>query len=326
MKAGSWWSRLLCAVAAGLALVAGASAQTSVRTAGYPTRPITLVIPSAAGGGLDVAMRHVARRLSDNLAVPVIVENRPGVNLLIGTRLVASAPPDGYTLLAISNTFIGAAIFADAPGYDPFRDFVPIASTAQGANLLLVTAASGIVSARDLVDKAKKASEKLAFGSAGVGSSPHIAAALFARSTATEFIDVPYKGTAPAMVDLIGGRIAFLFDSVASALPHLKSGTLRALAVTTAKRSSLVPDIPTMAEALDLPDYDLPLFYGIAAPAKTPPEIVNLLHAAVSKGAADPSLREQFAAMGFELQNFRSPDEYTRFLHQQFDKFKSLKN
>ena len=311
-----------------LALVAGnAAAQTAAGPAAYPAKPITLVIPSAAGGGLDVAMRHVARRLSEVVGFPVIVENRPGVNLLIGTRHVAAAPPDGYTLLAMSNTFIGASIFADAPGYDPFRDFIAVSSVAEGANLLLVNSSRAIMSARDLVEQARKAgSNTLSFGSAGIGSSPHVAAQLFARGTGTDYIDVPYKGTAPAMVDLLGGRLTFLFDSIASALPHLKAGTLRALAVTTAKRSSLMPDVPALAEALNLPDYNLPLFYGIAVPAKTPPDVVRALHAAVTKVAADPALREQFAGMGFELQSSRSPDDYTRFLRQQFDKFKILKN
>ncbi len=322
------WLVWTAATAAGLALGPGSAwAQTPARASGYPNKPITLVVPAAAGGGLDTSMRHVARRLSENLAVPVIVENRPSVNLLIGTRHVAGAAPDGYTLLAISNTFIGAPVFADAPGYDPFRDFIAISPTAQAANLLLVNAASGIVSARDLVEQAKKGgSNQLAFGSAGVGSSPHIAAALFAKATGTEYIDVPYKGAAPALVDLIGGRLTFFFDSVSSALPHIKAGTLRALAVTTAKRSALVPEVPTMAEALALPDYDLPLFYGIAAPARTPPEVIGVLHAALSKGASDPGLREQFAGMGFELQSVPSPEDYTRFLRQQSDKFKSLKN
>jgi len=316
------------AAAASLAFLSGAvSAQAPTKTASYPTKPITLVVPAAAGGGLDVSMRHVAKRLAEMLGVPVIVENRPSVNLLIGTRYVASAAPDGYTLLAISNTFIGAPIFADAPGYDPFRDFVAIAPTAQAPNLLLVNASSGITSAKELVEQAKKAGgNQLSFGSAGIGSSPHIAAVLFAKATGTEFIDVPYKGAAPALVDLVGGRITFLFDSASSALPHLKSGTLRALAVTTAKRSALVPEIPTAAEALNLPDYDLPLFYGIAAPARTPPEVINVLHGALSKAASDPALRDQFAGIGFELQSARSPEDYTRFLRQQFEKFRSLKN
>ncbi|CAN5745813.1 tripartite tricarboxylate transporter substrate binding protein [soil metagenome] len=293
---------------------------------GYPAKPITLVVPSAAGGGLDVSMRHVAKRMQESLGVPVVVDNRPSVNLLIGTRQVAAAAPDGYTLLAISNTFIGASLFADAPGYDPFKDFVAISPVAQGPNLMLVNTASGINSPREFVEKARKAgTDKLTFGSAGVGSSPYIAAALLAASTNTELQDVPYKGAAPAMVDLIGGRISLLFDSVSSALPQTKSGTLKALAVTTAKRSTLVPDIPTVAEALNLPDYDLPLFYGIAAPAQTPPAIVNMLHEALSRSAADPSLREQLAAMGFEAQSVARPDDYTKFLREQFTKFKSLK-
>lgn len=304
-----------------------ASAQAPAKSANYPARPITLVIPAAAGGGLDVSMRHVARRLSETLGVSVVVENRPSVNLLVGTRYVANAAPDGHTLLAISNTFVGAAVFDDTAGYDPFRDFVAIAPTAQAPNLLLVNTASGITSARDLVERAKKSGgTPLAFGSAGIGSSPHVAAVLFGRATGTAFIDVPYKGAAPAMVDLIGGRITFLFDSVSSALPHVKAGTLRALAATTARRSALAPDVPTMGEALDLADYDLPLFYGIAVPAKTPPEVVNMLHGALSKAASDAELREQFARIGFELQRVGSPDEYTRFLRGQFDKLRTLKN
>lgn len=308
-----------------LALGAGVAA-AQARAANYPNKPITLVIPAAAGGGLDVSMRHVARRLSEGLGVPVLVENRPSVNLLIGTRMVAAAAPDGHTLLAISNTFIGAALFADDPGYDPFRDFSAIAPTAQGPNLLLVQAASGITSARDLIERAKKAGgNKLSFGTAGVGSSPHIAAALLAGATGTDYLAVPYKGAAPAMVDLVGGRIDFLFDSVASAMPQVKAGTLRALAATTAKRSAVVPEIPTVAEALNLPDYDLPLFYGIAAPAGTPPDVVAVLHGALSRLATEPGLREQFAGMGFETQSLPAPADYSRFLRQQHNKFKTLK-
>jgi tripartite-type tricarboxylate transporter receptor subunit TctC len=319
------WKMLAVAL---LALTAGVvSAQTPART-GYPAKAITLVIPSAAGGGLDVAMRHVARRLSEEMGVPVVAENRPGVNLLIGTRYVASAPADGYTLLAMSNTFLGATVFGDiAAGYDPFRDFITVSSIAMGANVLLVNSSSGITSARDLVDRAKKAgANKLSYGTAGVGSSPHVAAALFVKRTATDYIDVPYKGTAPAMVDLLGGRLTFLFDSVVVSLPHVKSGALKPLAVSTAKRSALMPDVPTMAEAMNLPDYNLPLFYGIAVPAKTPPDVVKTLHAALSKLTADPALRDQFATMGFELQGSESPEEYTRFLRQQLDNLKSLKN
>jgi tripartite-type tricarboxylate transporter receptor subunit TctC len=319
---------LVSAIAAtSLALAAGPlAAQAQAPAAGYPTKPITLVIPSAAGGGLDVAMRLLAKRLSEELGVPVVSENRPSVNLLVGTRHVASAAPDGYTLLAMSNTFIGATVFADAPGYDAFRDFVAISPTAHGANLLLVSAESGIGSARELVERAKKAGEqKLTYGSAGIGSSPHVAAVQFARSTGTEFIDVAYKGTAPALVDLIGGRITFLFDSVAASLPHIKSGRVRALGATTAKRSSVVPDIPTIAEVLNVPDFDLPLFYGIAAPAKTPPQVVAVLNQALAKVAADPGVREQYAAMGFETRS-SSPEEFTRFLQQQHEKLRSLKN
>jgi tripartite-type tricarboxylate transporter receptor subunit TctC len=326
----SWNRRGListAATAAAALVFAGAvSAQTPARTA-YPTKAITLVIPSAAGGGLDVAMRHVARRLSEEVGVPVVAENRPGVNLLIGTRYVANAAPDGYTLLAMSNTFIGATVFTDGAGYDPFKDFITISSVAQGANVLLVNTSSGITSARDLVDKAKKSgSNKLAYGTAGIGSSPDVASQLFTRGAGTDFISVPYKGTAPALVDLLGGRLTFLFDSVVASQPHVKSGALRALAVTTAKRSALMPDVPTMAEATGLVDYDLPLFYGIAVPGKTPPDVVKSLHAAISKVVADPALRTQFATMGFELMGSSSPEEYTRFLHQQYDKFKSLKN
>jgi tripartite-type tricarboxylate transporter receptor subunit TctC len=298
-------------------------AQTKVS---YPTKPVTLVVPAAAGGGLDVAMRHFAKRLSEEMAFPVVTENRPGVNLLIGTRFVANAAPDGYTMLAMSNTFIGATVFGDAPGYDPFKDFIAISSVAQGANLLLVPTSSGIQTAAELVDRAKKAgANKLSFGSAGFGSSPHVAAQLFSKSTATSYIDVPYKGTAPAMIDLLGGRLTFMFDSITAAMPHIKAGTLRALAVTTAKRTSVMPNVPTMNEALSLTDYNLPLFYGIAVPAKTSPEVVKALQTAIGKAVLDPALKDQFSTMGFELMGSENPDEYSRFLKQQLDKLLSLK-
>ncbi|MEI7784448.1 MAG: tripartite tricarboxylate transporter substrate binding protein [Betaproteobacteria bacterium] len=314
--------RSACAgIASALILARNAPAQQR-----YPAKAITLVVPAAAGGGLDVSMRHIAKFLADSLSVPVLVENRPGVNLLIGTRHVAAAPPDGYTLLAISNTFVGAPIFADAPGYDPFRDFIAVAPTAQAPNLLLVNAGSGIYSVRDLVERAKRSgADKLTFGSAGVGSSPHVAAALFAKAAGVELTDVPYKGAAPALIDLLGGRISFLFDSVSSALPHLKSGALRALAASTVKRSPLVPEVPTLAEVLGQPDFDLPLFYGIAVPANTPAEPVRALHAALTRAAADTGIRERFAALGFDTQSVDAPADYSRFLNQQFEKFRRLK-
>ena len=313
--------RSACAVL-GAALVAPARAQ-----ARYPHKPITLVVPAAAGGGLDVSMRHIAKFLADGFGVPVVAENRPGVNLLIGTRYVASSPADGYTLLAISNTFLGAPVFSDTPaGYDSFRDFMAVAPTAQAPNLLLVNAASGINSVADLVARARRSAPgSMTFGSAGVGSSPHVAAALFARAIGADFTDVPYKGAAPAMVDLLGGRIHFLFDSVSSALPHIRSGALRALGATTLRRSPLVPDVPSLAEALNQPDFDLPLFYGIAVPANTPADAVRTLHEALSRAAADAGMRERFAALGFDTQAVAAPADYTRFLQQQFDKLKRLK-
>jgi len=311
---------------AGVAALALLAAGASIAQARYPSKAIALVVPAAAGGGLDVSMRHIGKYLQEQLGQPVIVENRPSVNLLIGTRHVAAAAPDGHTVLAISNTFVGAPVFAEGAGYDPFRDFIAVAPTAQAPNLLLVNSASGITSVRDLIERARNAgAAKLTFGTAGVGSSPHVAAASFARAANLDLTDVPYKGAAPAMIDLLGGRITFLFDSVSSALPHMKAGTLRALAGTTLKRSALVPDVPTMAEALNQPDFDLPLFYGIAAPAKTPTEVVRVLHATLTRAAADRGVREQFAALGFDTQTVDNPADYTRFLQQQFDKFRRLK-
>jgi tripartite-type tricarboxylate transporter receptor subunit TctC len=294
--------------------------------AGFPARLVTIVVPAAAGGGLDAATRQVATRLAQALGAPVVVENRPSVNLLIGTRYVARAAPDGHTLLAISNTFLGAAIFAEDPGYDPFRDFAPVAPVARGPNLLLVNAASGIGSVAELVDRARRsAGTPLTFGSAGAGSSPHVAAVLLARATGIELLDVAYRGAAPALLDLLGGRITMLFDSVSSARPHLAAGTLRALAATTAQRSAVVPEVPTLAEALNLPDYDLPLFYGLAAPAATPPDLVALLHAAISRITADPALREAFAAIGFEAETAADPAAYARFLRDQSERLRGLR-
>ena len=267
--------RMALATAVCLALAQPAAAQ-----ARYPAKQITLVVPSAAGGGLDVAMRHTAKFLQDNLSQPVIVENRPSVNLLIGTRYVAQSAPDGYTILAMPSTFLGAPVFSTDPvGYDPFKDFIHVSATATAPNLLLVTTASGVTSVRDLIQRIRAAgAKKMTYGTAGTGSSPHVAAASFIKAANLDMIDVPYKGTAAAMIDLIGGRLDMLFDSVTAAVPHVKAGTLRALGATTAKRSALLPDVPTMAEALNQPDFDLPLFYGIAVPAKTPDDAIRALH------------------------------------------------
>jgi len=310
------------AATACLALANPATAQ-----ARYPAKQVTMVVPSAAGGGLDVAMRHTAKFLQENLGQPVIVENRPSVNLLIGTRYVAAAAPDGYTILAMSNTFLGAPVFSSDPvGYDPFKDFIHVSATANAPNLLLVTTASGVTSVRDLIQRIRNAgAKKMTYGTAGTGSSPHVAAASFIKAANLEMIDVPYKGTAPALVDLIGGRLDMLFDSVTASVQHVKAGTLRALGATTAKRSSLLPDVPTMAEALNQPDFDLPLFYGIAVPARTPDDAVRALHGVLVKAAADRGVREQFAAIGFDTAASDSPADYTRFLRQQDEKLRRLK-
>jgi tripartite-type tricarboxylate transporter receptor subunit TctC len=266
----------------------------------YPTRPIMLVVPYPPGGGNDVIARIVAARMSTALGRGIVVENRGGAGGTIATRQVARAPADGYTLLvATSSLAINPSIYRDA-GYDPRKDFAPIGLMARTQNVLLVNAALGITSVGELIARAKAAPGRLTFASTGGGNSVQLAAELFAEMAGVTLTQVPYRGNAPALTDLLGGQVDMMFSPLPAAVGLAQDGKVRALAVTGATRSPRFPDLPTIAQA-GLPGYAAELHYGIVAPAGVPVSVVDKLNAALRGALAVPEVAQQLAALGAEV-------------------------
>jgi tripartite-type tricarboxylate transporter receptor subunit TctC len=270
---------------------------SSAAPADYPARPITLVVPYEAGGGNDVIARLVAVKMSAALGEPIVVENRGGAGSTIGTRYVARAKPDGYTILiATSALAINPSLYPDA-GYDPKKDFAPVGLIATSANLVLVRPSLPVHSMAELIALAKKEPGKLNFASTGTGTSTHLAAELFAAMAGVKITAIPYKGVAPAVTDLLGEHVDLMFCPSASVVGLVREQKLRALAVTGAKRSPLFPDLPTVAEA-GLGGYAAELHYGIVAPAGTPPAVIAKLNAALNGALADADVQKRLGVDG----------------------------
>jgi len=266
----------------------------------YPARPITLVVPYEAGGGNDVIARLVAAKMSAALGKPIVVENRGGAGSTIGTRFVAKAKPDGYTILiATSALAINPSLYPDA-GYDPKKDFAPIGLIATSANLVLVRQTLPVHSMAELIALAKREPGKLNFGSTGTGTSTHLAAELFAAMAGVKITAIPYKGVAPAVTDLLGEHVDLMFCPTASVVGLVREQKLRALAVTGVKRSPLFPDLPTVAET-GLSGYAAELHYGIVAPAGTPPPVIDKLNAALNGALADAGVQKRLGVDGAQI-------------------------
>lgn len=263
----------------------------------YPSRPIHLVVGYAAGGSTDQIARIVGQKLSEELGQPVVIDNKPGAGATIASDYVAKSTPDGYTLFmsTIANT-INTTLYRRLP-FDFERDFAPVSLVATVPNVLVVNPDVPAKTVQEFIALAKKNPEKLYFASSGSGSSIHLSGELFNMVAGVKLTHVPYKGSAPAVVDLMSGQVQAMFDNLSSSLPYIKAGKLRALAVTSATRSPAAPDIPTMAEA-GLPDCEVLSWFALVAPAKTPQPIIDKLNAAVVKLLADPSTKQQFDNIG----------------------------
>jgi tripartite-type tricarboxylate transporter receptor subunit TctC len=265
----------------------------------YPSRPVRLVVPFAAGGPNDIIARLVGGRLSEALGQPIVVENRPGAGGNIGTDFVAKAPSDGYTLLSagpgslIINPLLGAV------PYDTARDFAPVSLMASAPNVLVVHPSVPAKSVRELIALARARPRQLNYASGGPGSTPHLSGALFAVMAGIDIVHIPYKGTGPASADLLGGQVQMAFFGIPPLLPHIKSGKLRALAVTGKRRSPELPEVQTVHEAA-LPGYEVSPWYGLLAPAGTPRAIVDRLNAEVTKIVRGAEMREKLASQGAE--------------------------
>ena len=293
---------------------------TALAQSGYPNKPIRLIVPFPAGGSVDVTSRALAQKLSEQLGQQVIIDNRPGAGGNIGMDAVAKSTADGYTLGmgALSTHAVNPALFAKMP-YDAVKDFAPITLVVITPNVLVTNPQA--LPAADLagIVSAAKASGKVNCASGSNGSAGHLACELFKLQTGAPITHVPYKGGGPAMTDLLGGQVQMMFDNMASSVPQIKAGKLKAFAVTTPKRSALAPDLPTMAEA-GIKDFDVFTWWGLFAPAGTTPEIVKRLSVEVGKALATADLREKWLASGAEPAA-STPEEFKAFITKELPKY-----
>jgi tripartite-type tricarboxylate transporter receptor subunit TctC len=274
-------------------------------------------VPYAPGGPVDLSARLIAPKLQQALGQPVIVENKPGAGGNIGADFVAKSAPDGYTIVmgAIATHAINPALYPKLP-YDPVRDFRHVALLVQVPNVLVVNNELPARNVAELIQLLKSRPGKLDFASGSTGSTGHLAGELFKQMTGTFMVHIPYKGSAPAVADLLAGRVQLMFDNLASALPNIQAAKLRALAVTTLKRSSFLPDVPTLDES-GLNGFDMTTWWGLMAPASTPQPVVERLAAESSKALQSPDLIERWRAMGSEVPTVRSPAAFTAFVERE---------
>ncbi len=301
-----------------IALVSNASfAQSS-----WPGKPITIIVPFPPGGATDALARAVASRLAPILGQPVIIDYKPGAGATLGATIAAKAPADGYTLLmgAVHHT-IAANVYKNL-SYDFQKDFVPITIVGVVPNILVVNSNKSIYNVKELVAQAKSEPNKLSYGSNGNGTAQHLIATQFQMLTGTALLHVPYKGSAPLTTDLLGGQIDMSFDASTSTLPHIKAGKLRALAVITPKRSNLLPQVPTLAEA-GVPGITITTWFGLLAPAGTPKPIANLLHNAVIKAMQSPEFKAQLEDAGAEPVG-NTQEEMAKQISDEIEKFATI--
>ncbi|OWT60128.1 tripartite tricarboxylate transporter substrate binding protein [Candidimonas nitroreducens] len=303
-------------LAAGAAL-AGLAGFSTGAAAAYPDHAIRLVVGFSAGGTTDVVARLVGKEISQELGQAVVVENRPGAGSNIGTELVARAKPDGYTLYMVAVTSaINQTLYKNIK-FNLVKDFAPIALAVKVPNVLVVNPKVPAHSVKELVAYAKANPDKLNFASSGSGTSIHMAGELFKQLAGVDILHVPYKGSAPAETDLMGGQVDMMFDNMPAAWPHVQAGKLRALAVTTAERSKTAPDLPTMQES-GFPTFDVSSWFGLLAPAGTPADVVNTLNAAVEKAISKPDVQKRFADLG-AVPVKTTPAEFGEFIKSQVD-------
>lgn len=308
--------QLLCALVLSV-LAAPAPAQDSA----YPTKPIRLLVGVPPGGTTDLVARVVGDQLSRQMGQPVIIDNRGGAGGNIAAEFVAKSPPDGYTLFLgpVGTMTINPFVYAKMP-FDTMRDFAPISQLTSLPIVMVVNPSIPAKNVREFVVFAKAKPGEASFASGGNGTQTHLAGEMFKSMTGIEMVHVPYKGTAPAMVDLLGGRVSAMYDQIATAMPHIKAGKLVAIGVTTAKRSSIAPEIPTIAES-GVPGYEATTWHGLFAPAGTPKDIIAKLNAEVVKALNSPEVIEKFKANGVDPVP-SSPEQFSAFVQSELNRWR----
>ncbi|MEJ8848219.1 tripartite tricarboxylate transporter substrate binding protein [Variovorax rhizosphaerae] len=306
--------RRLARLALAASTMAILSAAGAAQADTFPSRPLRIVVPAAAGGNLDLVSRHLAQKLTEQLGQPVVVENRPGGNYMLAVDAVLKAPADGTTYLAIADSFLYTPAVARAATYEPLKDFVGVSLVARIPLLLVVHPAVPATSAAQMIALAKRNPDELTYGTSGNGSTGHIAAQLFSSMAQIRMTHVPYKGNAPGLIDVMGGRTSLMFDTISTSIPHVKAGKLKAIGVTSRTRSPLLPDLPTVDES-GLPGYESTIFNGLAARSGTPPAILDRMNAEIRKAVQQPDFRARMLEQGVEPEASASSAEFTATLN-----------
>jgi tripartite-type tricarboxylate transporter receptor subunit TctC len=303
-------------------IIVAALSASATWAQGYPNRPIRLVIPAPPGGGHDVLARLISQPLAQALGQQVVVDNRAGGNGVVGTQIVARSAPDGHTILSAATTFVTVPLLTANAPYSPLTDFAPIISAMYGPNILVVRPGLPAKSVSDLIALAKSQPGKLNYATGSSGGSPHLAAELFKYMAKADIVHVAYRGASQALIDLIAGQVDLMFATAVSVAPHVRSGKLRALAITSAQPSALAPELPTIA-ASGLPGYESGVSYGFLATARTPQPIVRRLNEEMLKVLQRNEVRERLLGDGFEVSG-GTPDEYAAMIRRESDKWGKL--
>ena len=305
------------------AVLALAFAAGPVLAQQYPNKPVRVIVPWPPGQATDLAARIVAEKIGQSLGQTFVIDNRPGAGGQIGSEAVVKAPPDGYTLLASSSGPLSIMPNLQKIPYDPLKDLVPVSLTAKAPFALIAHPSFPAANAREFVAQVRANPGKYTFSSSGTGATAHLFAELFNSAAKLKAVHVPYKGSAPAMTDLIGGQIHYAVETVASVVGHVKAGRLKVFGVTTAQRTASLPDVPTLAEAADLPGFDAAAWIGYSAPAGTPREIVARLSEEIQKAMRGPDMRERYVALGLD-QASSTPEEMAAYMVREQERYATI--
>lgn len=288
----------------------------------YPAKPIRVVVPFPPGGGTDLMARTVVQRLGESLGATVIIDNRGGAGGTIGTDFVARSSPDGYTLVVVSGAHaINPSLYPKLQ-YDSVRDFAPVTMLTSGPGLLVLHPSVPARTVKEFIALAKSRPGQLHFASAGIGTPPHLAGELFKTMTGVDIVHVPYKGNGPAYTDLIGGHVSVMFPTIPTAIPHVRAGKLRALAVTTRQRTAIAPELPTLSES-GVPGYEVSSWYGLLAPAGTPAAVISTLQREVVKVLRSPDISEKLMAQGLDIVG-NTPEEFAGVIKSEIAKWAGI--
>jgi tripartite-type tricarboxylate transporter receptor subunit TctC len=299
--------------------LAAATAGAAFAQAGYPSKPVRMVVPSSAGGGTDIVARIIAPELSKRLGQQVVIDNRPGAGTMIGIEVAAKSPADGYTLLmGLSTLAINSALYKKVP-YDPVKDFAPITQAVSSASIIVVHPSVPVKTVKELIAFAHARPGQMNYASAGTGTYPHMTMELFLSMGKLKMVHIPYKGTGPAMIDMLAGHTSVMAATLLTGMPQIRAGRLRPLGITSLARSSVAPEIPTIAEA-GLPGYESVQWYGLLAPAQTPNEIIARLHAETTRILQQPDVKERFAGDGTDPVG-NTPEQFARFIQSELVKW-----